>query len=105
MSGIQVRARIRLLPTSEGGRTLPVGGSYRPNHNLGAADNREMDVAFIEFADGESLQPGEATERELTFWDRPGLDEVLTPGREWRIQEGPRLVGVGTVLEILEESA
>lgn len=105
MSGIRVRAHFRLLPTAESGRTVPVSGSYRPNHNFGAADNREMDVAFIEFADGEALQPGEATERDLTFWDRPGLNEVLTPGREWRIQEGPRLVGFGTVLEILGESA
>lgn len=105
MTGIRVRARIRLLPTAESGRTVPVGGSYRPNHNFGAADNREMDVAFIEFADGEALHPGEATERELTFWDRPGLNDVLTPGREWRIQEGSRLVGVGTVLEIFAESA
>lgn len=64
-----------------------------------------MDVAFIELADGEALHPGEATELELTFWDRPGLDEVLAPGREWRIQEGPRLVGVGTVLEIVAASA
>jgi hypothetical protein len=64
-----------------------------------------MDVGFVEFAAGESLRPGETIEREITFWARPGLNEVLVPGRTWRIQEGPRLVGVGTVLEILDESA
>ncbi len=104
MSGIRVRARIRLLHSAESGRTVAVCGSYRPNHNFGAADNVEMDVAFIEFAEGETLHPGEVTERELTFWGRPGLDDVLKPGREWRIQEGRQLVGIGTVLEIVQES-
>jgi translation elongation factor EF-Tu-like GTPase len=106
MSNIRVRARITLLPSEESGRILPVvRGSYRPNHNFGAADSREMDVGFVEFADDESLHPGETIEREITFWSRPGLNEVLVPGRAWRIQEGARLVGIGTVLEILNESA
>ena len=105
MSGIRIRARIRLLSTAEGGRAVPVRGSWRPNHNFGAADNLEMDVAFIEFAEGEMLSPGEATERDLLFWSRPRLDEVLTLGREWRIQEGRQIVGVGTVLEIPREFA
>jgi hypothetical protein len=30
----------------------PVRVSNRPNHNFGAADNREMDVGFVEFAEG-----------------------------------------------------
>ena len=105
MNDIRVRARIFLLPTLQSGRTAPVFGSYRPNHNFGAQDNPEMAVAFIEFGDGESLRPGQTTERELTFWDRPGLVDWLTPGREWRIQEGARLVGVGTVIQVLRESA
>jgi translation elongation factor EF-Tu-like GTPase len=104
MSNIRVRARITLLPAEESSRALPVHGSYRPNHNFGAADSREMDVGFVEFAEGESLHPGEAIEREITFWSRPGLNEVLVPGRAWRIQEGARLVGIGTVLEILDGS-
>jgi len=104
MSNIKVRARITLLPSEESSRTLPVRGSYRPNHNFGAADSGDMEVGFIEFAEGESLHPGETIEREITFWFRPGLNEVLVPGRAWRIQEGTQLVGIGTVLKILDES-
>src|SRR5262245_8780945 len=104
MSNIRVRARISLLPTHESGRTVPVRASYRPNHNFGTPDNREMDIGFIEFGQGELLHPGESIEREITFWSRPGLEDVLVPGREWRIQEGPRLVGIGTVLEVLDRS-
>jgi len=46
MSNIRVRASITLLPSEESSRTLPVRGSYRPNHNFGAADCRAMDVGF-----------------------------------------------------------
>ena len=100
---IRVRAKIQLLADELGARTPPIQGSYRPNHNFGAADNKEMTVGFIEFADGEVLRPGEAVETEIVFWPRPGLKEDLTPGRNWRIQEGSRLVGVGTVVEVLGE--
>lgn len=105
MSNIRIRARIALLSTEDGGRTMAICGSYRPNHNFGAADNRSMDIAFIELAEGETLQPGAIIQREITFWSRPGLRDALAIGRDWRIQEGAKLVGVGTVLDILEETA
>ncbi len=76
-------------------------GDYRPNHNFGDAEDRDMDIGRIVFPEGEALQPGESMERNIEFFDRPGLSEILTPGRQWRIQEGPSLVGVGTVLEVL----
>lgn len=100
-AGIRIRARIELLPSSDGGRTAPVRGSYRPNHNFGGPEDREMTVGFLDFADGQSLSPGETTEIEMTLWPRPGLTENVLPGRTWRIQEGGRLVGFGIVLEVL----
>ena len=100
-TGIRIKARIFLLPSAESGRTVPIRGSYRPNHNFGTADNREMDIGFLEFKEGEMLRPGESTELEITLWPRPGLRETVQPGREWRIQEGGHLVAVGTVLEVL----
>lgn len=63
-----------------------------------------MHVGFIDFDEGESLEPGEEAEREIVFSAAPGLVETLTPRREWRIQEGERLVGVGAVLEVLPTS-
>lgn len=100
-SDIRVKARIVLLPTAVSGRILPVSGSYRPNHNFGNADNREMVIGFLDFPSGESLSPGEGRELEITFWSQPGLKETVVPGRRWRIQEGPKLVGTGVVLEVL----
>ncbi len=99
--GIAVRANIRLLPSAESGRTLPIRRSYRPNHNFFDADNRNMAVGVIDLPIGTELHPGESLELTITFWNWPGLEGQIYPGREWRIQEGPKLVGIGTVLEIL----
>jgi elongation factor Tu len=102
--GIYVRAKIRLLSTAEGGRTTPVKGSYRPNHNFFEADNRNMTVGFIDLPEGTELRPGESVDCPIVFWDWPGLREQIYPGREWRIQEGSTLVGIGTVIEVLVAS-
>ncbi|HEY1427673.1 MAG TPA: hypothetical protein VGF50_13465 [Caulobacteraceae bacterium] len=104
---VRVRASIRLLGAAEGGRntSLEGGVSYRPNHNFFDASNREMAMGFIDLPAGERWLPGETKEMELTFWTWPALESILTAGREWRVQEGPQLVGIGTVLEVLDSGA
>lgn len=98
---ITVRAEVRLLPTSESGRTVPIRGSYRPNHNFFGPDNRTMAVGSIDLPAGSELRPGEATEVTITFFAWPSLAPHIYPGREWRIQEGGRLVAIGRVIEVL----
>jgi len=99
MNNIFVRANIRLLSAAEGGRSVPVRGSYRPNHNFFGPDNRNMAIGFIELPEGKELRPGESIEVPVTFLSWP--DGQIYPGREWRIQEGAKLVGTGTVLEVM----
>ena len=94
---IFVRANIRLLPPAESGRTTPIRGSYRPNHNFFAPGNRNMTVAFIDLPEGTQLHPGESIDLPIMFWNWPGLRDQIYPGREWRIQEGAKLVGIGTI--------
>ena len=100
---ILVKATIRLLPTSESGRTAPIkgGGSYRPNHNFFGPDDRVMAAGFIDLPEGRDLYPGESIVLPIRFFKWPGLDGQIYPGREWRIQEGARLVAMGTVIEVL----
>ncbi|CAN5247835.1 hypothetical protein BH09PSE1_BH09PSE1_26790 [soil metagenome] len=99
---IKVIASIRLLTAAEGGRTTPLqGGSYRPNHNFFEPDDREMTIGFIELPEGAQIPPGETFETALSFWRWDGLEGQIYPGREWRIQEGWKLVGFGTVLKLL----
>src|SRR5262245_1440203 len=94
---ILVSANIRLLPAAESGRTAPIRGSYRPNHNFFGADNRNMTIGFIDLPEGRELHPGESIVLKIKFWNWPGLEEQVYPGREWRIQEGGKLVGIGTI--------
>ncbi|KQN33785.1 hypothetical protein ASG37_16705 [Sphingomonas sp. Leaf407] len=98
---IRIRAMIRLLGAFEGGRPSPIRGSYRPSHNFFGPADRAMMIGFIDLPEGSELRPGESMEASIAFWQAPGLDELLHPGRQWRIQEGLRLVGIGTVLAVL----
>lgn len=98
---LSVRAEVRLLPASENGRTKPLRGSYRPNHNFFGPESREMTVGFIELPEGTELYPGQSMEIPITFWWWPGLENQIYPGREWRIQEGARLVATGKIIEVL----
>ena len=100
--GILVSAKIRLLTTAESGRTAPIRGSYRPNHNFFGPDDRNMTIGFVELPEGTELHPGESIELPIMFWKWPGLEGQIYPGREWRIQEGAKLVGLGTVIEVMQ---
>lgn len=101
-SYITVLAEIQLNPTSEGGRTAPVSGSYRPNHNFFGPDNRDMTVGFIDIPQGSELRPGDSTRLPIRFWRWPGIEGEIFPGREWSIQEGAKVVGSGKVLQVLK---
>jgi translation elongation factor EF-Tu-like GTPase len=103
LSELHIRASVELLPTPAGGRTQPVvgGASYRPNHNFFAPDNRDMCMGFIELPPGQDLMPGQSAELEITFWVWPELRAAIKPGHTWTIQEGSKIVGSGTVLDVL----
>ncbi|ESQ74429.1 hypothetical protein ABAC402_14010 [Asticcacaulis sp. AC402] len=100
-------ARIDLLPTSVSGRELPIkgGNSYRPNHNFFEPENGNMTVGFIDLPAGQDLWPAHSVEVPISFFYWEGLDGQIYPGRKWRVQEGARVVGIGTVLEVLPEQA
>ncbi len=99
---IFVRANVRLIPSAEGGRTSPIGGgNYRPNHNFFGPDDRVFAMGFIDLPDGVELHPGGSADLQIKFWTWPEIEKEIYPGREWRIQEGPKLVAIGTIIEIL----
>jgi len=98
---IDVMAEVRFLSTSEGGKTGAVRGIYRPNHNFGLPENRITYIGQIEFAPGDEVAPGEDRRVRIRFLGGGGLRELLSVGREWRIQEGSHLVAHGRVVELL----
>ena len=98
---IRVLARISVLRTEEGGRRGAFKAPYRPNHNFGDATNHIFYIGQVEVPEGVWVQPGEVAELVVTFVNVRGLLEKLRVGRRWRIQEGPKLVATGEVLELL----
>ena len=102
---VHIEARIRFLTTDEGGRgtSLRGRGSYRPNHNFFGPDDRDMCIGFIDLAENEVIEPGEAVTKEIRLLIWPGFQAEIREGREWRIQEGAKLVAIGTVLSVLED--
>ena len=99
---INVLATVTLLATDDGGRSGPIRGSYRPNHNFFGPDNREMAIGFIDLPEGVELLPGQSIETPISFWSWPRLAAAVRAGREWTIQEGPKVVGFGKVLEVVD---
>jgi hypothetical protein len=99
---INVRALITFLASHEGGRTSDVRSTYRPLHNFGEPDNREMWFGQIRLDENDKISPGESREVLVQFNAEPALVAELKPGRTWRIQEGPQLVATAKVIEILD---
>ena len=100
---IRVLASVRLLTTEEGGRSTPIRGDYRPNHNFFGPDSREMTPGFMMIPEGVELHPGQSMQLPISLWSWPGIEGRIVPGLQWRIQEGATLVGIGTVIELLGE--
>jgi hypothetical protein len=98
---INVRALITSLASHEGGRTSDIRSTYRPLHNFGGPDNRELWFGQISLDANDKISPGESREVLVQFNADPALVAELIPGRIWRIQEGPQLVAMAKVIEIL----
>ncbi len=97
---IVICATIALVAEDQGGRHGPFTKGFRPNHNFGGPDDSFFFIGQIEVEDGVWVYPGETRDLKVTFLNARGLRELLVPGRIWRIQEGPRLIAVGTVIEV-----
>lgn len=102
---IQVLASIHVIPTEKGGRHGPFTKGFRPNHNFGEPTDTFFFIGQIELEEDDWVYPGETRDLIVTFLNVRGLTELLVPECVWRIQEGPRLVAVGTVKKILGKNA
>ena len=97
---IKVKAHIKMLSSSEGGREHPIYNGYRPNHNFGGVDDNEFYPGEIKVDDSNIKNE---TNVIINFIGNDKLKKILKPNIEWRIQEANRLVGIGTVLEVINE--
>lgn len=95
------KVRLHLLPTSEGGRKRSIFSNYRPNWNLGNTWLGEptLNDGSVFLEDCDELAPGATALARIEpvaseFWGR------VVPGARIAMQEGSRVVGYATVIEI-----
>ena len=96
-------AEIRLLPTADGGRKGPIMSGYRPSHDLGALyDGQPMlNDGMHELVGVERLFPGEIGLSRLRMpWPEAQFGRLDT-GKTFTIQEGPKVIGHGTIIEVI----
>ncbi len=98
-----ILARLRLLPTAERARRASRASIYRPHWNIGNTSDGEpaLDDARVFLEDGELLSPGE----ERAVYIEPLFPEQwthVTPGMQLPMHEGHRVLGVATVLEVID---
>jgi elongation factor Tu len=98
----RIRAAIRALSTEEGGRRSPIFTKYTPNFNFEPWRNERLNDGRIFLIDQSECAPGEECTVEVEFLFPDALPPAVTIGTPFNMQEGPRVVGTGTVLEILE---
>jgi hypothetical protein len=97
-----VRARLRLLPTEQGGRRTAILSGYRPQWDLGYRTD-EGEIAYcdaqVRLEDVASLAPGdEGTVRLHPFFPEYWRD--VEPGVVLALYEGNRRLGEARVLEV-----
>lgn len=90
-----IRADLRLVPTSEGGRSSPVESGYR---SLARFEGSTSDFGFELELDAGRLLPGDSGIGRLSLWAAEELPE-LSAGQAFELREGSRAVGHGTVLD------
>jgi elongation factor Tu len=98
----RVRAKIRALSTEEGGRRSPFFTRYTPSFNFEPWQQERMNDGRIVLLDRSTCPPGEECTAEVEFLYPECLPTIVAVGTPFSVQEGGRVVGKGTVLEILE---
>ena|SRR5690554_2577428 len=93
-----IKAKITLLTSAEGGRTTPAKNGYRPQFYY---EQEHWDAA-IELIDKEEIFPGESGEAYFQFATPKIHAHRLQAGKQFELKEGPKIVAVGEVLEIID---
>ena len=99
---INVRAKIRLNKTEEGGRITGIKSGYRPNHVFEYQENGDMVEAFmgdISFENLEILELGKEHLVQIRFPLIQRIERFMDKERKWWIHEGPRKIGEAEIID------
>jgi elongation factor Tu len=94
-----IEADISFLATEAGGKSKSVRSGYRPNHDFGLGGM--LNDAHHEYIGVESVSPG-TTVRAQLWLVAPGYQaKRFFPGFKFTVQEGPRIVAHGVIVNVL----
>jgi len=92
----ELTIRLTMKKESEGGRHGPFTAGYCP-HLVATASAEWLGVRVS--ASPGPVPPGDTADVRVELLYHPNLDySVLSPGAQFQVMEGPRVVGEGTVL-------
>ena len=96
-----ISAKIKFLSSAEGGRTNSAFSSYRPNHDFGLKEG--LIDAVHEYVGTNEAHPGSQVYTHMVFLTPRLLLGKLTPGQEFRVQEGDKLIALGRISKIFRD--
>jgi translation elongation factor EF-Tu-like GTPase len=95
-------AKLTYLTTEEGGRKTAANSGYRPQIKF---DFDEMITSGIQtFIDKESVLPGETVNAKIKILAAEHFANQLNEGMEFEITEGPKTVGHGKIIQIINSN-
>ncbi len=94
-----ILATITMFSTAEGGRITPALTGYRPQLRYGGYGWS----AIHEYIGTDSVDPGQTVRAFLTFMSPEPHVGKLFPGLTFELCEGSRVIGSGTIIEILNQ--
>ncbi|MFT5127986.1 MAG: hypothetical protein ACI8W8_001594 [Rhodothermales bacterium] len=92
-----ILARFRLFKADHGGRSSHVRSGYRPQHLV---RDDYLASGTHQYLDIEVVAPGESARATVKFLAPEAYPKSMRPGCLLQVQEGARLVGILTVLEV-----
>jgi hypothetical protein len=97
---ISVRAKLKVKPTSEGGRKTGFISGYRPTHVFEYTEGKRLQTysGDIIFEGQDTIEPGEEKEVTVRFLINQPIEKYLNKGRVWWIHEGPNVIAEAEML-------
>ncbi|WP_114790424.1 hypothetical protein U0035_14190 [Niabella yanshanensis] len=98
---IDFLADLKYLDTSEGGRKTPAFSKYRPQIKFGFDDMQTSGEQT--FINKTVVNPGEEVEASIRIIAVDHFKNRLQEGMAFEFREGPRIIGTGAIVQLLNE--
>ena len=103
---IEIKAKLTLYASENGGRKTGIKSGYRPNHVFEYQENStDFVTTYIGEIDFEKewILPSETEIVKVRFLKHQNISELIQKGLIWWIHEGRNKVGEAEIVEILKE--